>query len=52
MSIDEDLQTVRDGQNLKLIGFVDMGDEASCLSTIKNKSDEKQLANHMLLMQF
>ena len=52
MSIQEDLQAVRSGQGMRLIGFVDQGSESAQLSTSRTGTMDKELANHVLLMQF
>ena len=52
MTIGEDLQAVRSGNYMRLIGFVDQGDESENLHKITKQSGDRELANHVLLMQF
>ena len=52
MSIDEDLQMVNCGKGVKLVGFVDQGEESENLQLLRTKSDQKDMANHVLLLQF
>ena len=52
ITIGEDLQAVRSGSYMRLIGFVDQGDESENLHKITKQSGDRELANHVLLMQF
>jgi hypothetical protein len=52
MKIQEDLQMIRSGSDLKMVGFVDMGQEADLVQVMKRGTREKQLADHVLQMQF
>ena len=51
MEIEEDLQTVKSGEELTLVGFVDLGDECENLNILLNKKSKK-LANHVLLFHY
>ena len=46
MTISEDLQAMR------LVGFVDQGDESENLRKITKQSSDRELVNRVLLMQF
>ena len=41
MAIEEDLQTVKSGEELTLVGFVDLGDECENLNILLNKKSKK-----------
>ena len=52
MKIQEDLQMVRSSKDLKMVGFVDMGQEANLLQQLKSGTSDKQLADHVFQIQF
>ena len=52
VTISEDLQAVRSGTFMKLIGFVDQGPESEHMRRIYKQTSDRELANHVLLMQF
>ena len=52
MTISEDLQAVRSGGDMRLVGFVDQGDESENLRKITKRSSVRELVNRVLLMQF
>ena len=51
MAIEEDLQMVRNGKFIKLIGFADCGVESSSMQAVRSGHEDKSLANHVLLIQ-
>ncbi len=50
--IQQDLVTVRNGNTMKLVGFVDTGSEAADLRRLKNKDDKQELAHDALQLIF
>jgi hypothetical protein len=52
MKIQEDLQLIRCGDQSKLVGFVDLGNEANDVRSLKSGTEDKELADHVLQLQF
>ncbi len=52
MSVQEDLESVRDGHGLRLEGFTDMGTESEQLRVMKTESSDSVLATHALQFIF
>jgi hypothetical protein len=52
MSIQPDLQFAKCGENFKLVGFINMGEEADLLRNLRLGKKEKTLASHVLQIQF
>ena len=52
MAIQPDLQMARNGDTCKLVGFVNMGEEADMLRSIRMGKKDQILANHVLQLQF
>ncbi|XP_070571398.1 uncharacterized protein [Ptychodera flava] len=52
MQIQEDLQLQHEGDETKLIGLVDLGDESDHMKTVIAGIDKAQIASHVLQMVF
>ena len=52
MSIQDNLHIVKEGKNMKLVGFTDMGNECEDIGILKSGKKEKTVANHVLQMTF
>lgn len=52
MSLQEDLQLVKEGNDTLLVGFVDNGPEANMLNAVKAKSQQKVVANKVCIHFF
>ncbi len=52
MSVQEDLESVRDGLGLRLEGFTDMGMESEHLRVMKTECSDSVLATHALQFIF
>ena len=52
MSIQEDLQIVKKGTDVQLVGFADTGEEGEILHILKSGKQDKVLGNHVLQFVF
>lgn len=52
MSIQQSIDIVRSGDNLELVGFTDMGDEANSIKTIKEGKHQQTPSSHIFQLLF